>query len=336
MKFQRTRLGVIAVSAALVVAGLVGCSSESSDDAASSSGDDSAFPVSLQTRLGEVQIEKKPTRVVTLGVPDLDVSRALGVTPVGAVQVSSWPWEKPLGSVEKIDYSPQGVNVEQVLALRPDVILATGLGGVDAQYDELKKIAPVVSDIDGVLTTDWRDTTKEIGQALGLASEADKLVGETEKAITDTAEQFPNIKGKTYATGAVYAPGVVSAESTSQTPMGRLFTQLGLKLDGKLDKTELDDSSDSSKVGAGTTEVSMEKLVDTIGAAQFLTLGFAEGTEQSITGSPLFQQLAAVKSGAYFGTDSLTYTALAFPTVTSIPFGLDSLKPALTKLNDGQ
>lgn len=335
---HKPRIGAIIAIASLSLAALVGCSS-SDDDSGSSSGaapsGTTAFPVSVESRLGTAEIDKKPERVVTLGVPDLDVATALGVVPVGAVQVMPWPWEGSLGEdTQKLAYSPDGVNLEEIAALEPDVILATGLGGLDAQYDQLKQIAPVVGDIDGVLTTDWRDTTKAIGKALGEDAKTQDLVTSVEKKISDTKAANPNIAGKTYATGNAYQAGVLSVEVTDQTPMGRIFAELGLKLAPELKSAKLDDSADSSKVGAGTEELSLEKLSDKLGGAQFLSIGYADGTEDSITGSPLFQRLPAVEKGAYVSSDSATYTALALPTVTSIPFGIDKISPALATLND--
>ncbi|GEM_PF-6176434 len=42
-----------------------------------------AFPVSVPTRFGDVEIENQPQRIVSLGWADAEIALALGVRPVG-------------------------------------------------------------------------------------------------------------------------------------------------------------------------------------------------------------------------------------------------------------
>src|SRR5688572_26918475 len=48
----------------------------------------SAFPVTIEQRLGPVTIEEEPARVVALDYPSADAAIALGVVPVGMYEVS--------------------------------------------------------------------------------------------------------------------------------------------------------------------------------------------------------------------------------------------------------
>src|SRR3712207_1067317 len=63
---------------------------ESSGDAAGSSspsGSGDAFPVTVETAFGAVEVPEEPQRVVALGWSDAETALALGVQPVGA---SDW------------------------------------------------------------------------------------------------------------------------------------------------------------------------------------------------------------------------------------------------------
>ncbi|MBJ7453295.1 MAG: ABC transporter substrate-binding protein, partial [Blastococcus sp.] len=82
------RGAALLAAAALVV---TGCGSD--DDTAENSGSEGgssssgAFPVTVTTAFGDVEIEEEPVRVVALGWGDAETALALGVQPVGA---SDW------------------------------------------------------------------------------------------------------------------------------------------------------------------------------------------------------------------------------------------------------
>jgi iron complex transport system substrate-binding protein len=81
--------GAALVAATVLVAGCGAGDGESSGDAASSGSPASggAFPVTVETAFGPVDIAEAPQRVVALGWSDAETALALGVQPVGA---SDW------------------------------------------------------------------------------------------------------------------------------------------------------------------------------------------------------------------------------------------------------
>ena len=80
--------GAALLAATVLVAGC-GSSDESSGDAAASGSPASggAFPLTVETAFGPVEIPEEPQQVVALGWSDAETALALGVQPVGA---SDW------------------------------------------------------------------------------------------------------------------------------------------------------------------------------------------------------------------------------------------------------
>jgi iron complex transport system substrate-binding protein len=82
--------GAVLLATTVVVTSCGSGDTGSSGDAAapsSSSGSGGAFPVTVQTAFGQVEVAEEPQRVVALGWSDAETALALGVQPVGA---SDW------------------------------------------------------------------------------------------------------------------------------------------------------------------------------------------------------------------------------------------------------
>src|ERR687894_672408 len=81
--------GAALLATVLVAAGCGSGDDASSGDAAAggSPASGGAFPVTVETAFGPVQIPEEPQRVVALGWSDAETALALGVQPVGA---SDW------------------------------------------------------------------------------------------------------------------------------------------------------------------------------------------------------------------------------------------------------
>src|SRR3954452_18365276 len=145
--------GAALFAATVLVAGCgSGDEGASGDTAASSSasGSGGAFPVTVATAFGDVEIPEEPQRVVALGWSDAETALALGVQPVGA---SDWlgfggegvgPWAEG-----RYDEAPEIIDtlepsLEAIAALEPDLILDTKSDGTQERYDLLSQIAPTV------------------------------------------------------------------------------------------------------------------------------------------------------------------------------------------------
>ena len=210
--------GATLVATTVLVAGCGSGGAGSSGGTAASgspSGSGGAFPVTVETAFGDVEIPEEPQRVVALGWSDAETALALGVQPVGA---SDWlafggegvgPWAE-----ERYDETPEIIetlepSLEAVAALQPDLILDTRSPATQERYDALDAIAPTVGQPEGVgpyLTT-WQQQLDLVGQALGREEQADELRAEVEQQFTEAAEAHPEFDGTEVAVGAYTSEG---------------------------------------------------------------------------------------------------------------------------------
>ena len=109
--------------------------------------------VTVKHAFGETKIPAPPKRVVSAGFTGQDDLLALGVVPIavtdwfGGEPFGVWPWAQPkLGTAQPAVLSlADGIQVDQIAALKPDLIVATN-AGLDADtYTKLSAIAPTVA-----------------------------------------------------------------------------------------------------------------------------------------------------------------------------------------------
>lgn len=190
------------------VLGLAGCSS--AQDLPERSGN--RTPVTVPTAFGDVTITEKPQRVVALGWGDAEVALALGVQPVGAADwlgtggdgLGPWVERRYAGGPPPMLGTLQ-VNMEQLAALQPDLILDTRASGDPARYKQLSALGvPVVSIPEGAesYATSWQDQLSSIGTALGAHAEAQALRDGLEGRFRSAAQQNPAFNGATVVVGA--------------------------------------------------------------------------------------------------------------------------------------
>lgn len=184
-----TKLLVVAL--ALVVL-LAACGNNSSDK--SSNKKEDSKTVEVKHAMGTTEIKGKPKRVVTLYQGATDVSVALGVKPVGAVE--SWTQQPKYDYLKedlkdtKIVGQEPAPNLEEISKLKPDLIVASKVRN-EKQYEQLSKIAPTITH-DTVYK--FKDTTKMMGKALGKEDKADELL----KKYDDKVAQFKKDAQATY------------------------------------------------------------------------------------------------------------------------------------------
>lgn len=243
-----------AAAAATAAVALAGCSTGSSDDAGADSGsgsgstaDSGAFPVTLTSPFGETVIDAEPSTVVGIGWINAEIALSLGVVPAGSGRVGwgenaegSTDWFdaelQNLGGEQPVRYSEtDGVNYEEIAKLSPDVILAV-FGTMDQEtFDKLSEIAPVVTyseDFSSGWTVPWQDATRIIGTALGRSGEADTVVADAERAISDGAGEHPQLEGATFIASALSVTDAEPSISLYVTGDGRadFLTALGMTM----------------------------------------------------------------------------------------------------------
>lgn len=319
--------------AALLLLTLTAACGGTDDVAAAPSEDplveDPAFPVTITNRLGEVTIPERPARIVALGTNDVDTVLGLGLDLVGyAVNpftggLAPWLSDHDPGEAVGLEIAAE-VPYEAIAALEPDVILASPFAQIDEAYALLSDIAPVVADTDGVLTDTWQARTRKVGQALGMAEEAEVLVADAEAAIQAVAVDHPGLEGLSYTMSWLREPGLI-AVMAAQDVTSELFGQVGLQLT----PTVLDLAA-STAVGAGTgaASIGMEEL-ETL-EADVVLIAFNTPEEQAaFEADPLLQAVPAVAEGRYLGITLPVVGGFRAPTVLAMSWLFEQIEPAL-------
>jgi len=283
------------------------------------------FPVTLRHSLGETVIEAPPKRVVTLGFSDADVVLALGVQPVGihstyAYPTGVGPWaEAKLADPRPVVWSGRIFNYEGIAALGPDVILAVSDSGDRGPYDILSKIAPTVPLPTGAVrySPSWQETTTVIAQALGRATQGDRLVADTEAYLARISAANPGFAGRTLAYLDVYPGGITAGGG--QAKVVQMMRGLGFVQPPGLRGLE------SAK---SQTQISPE-LIAQVDADVILVYGYGSDLPQVLAANPSLAGLPSVKAGRVHLLPDLSMSS---PSVLSLPYGLDRLVPELRRM----
>ncbi len=321
---------------------LTGCTSErpAAEAPAESSlvvseAESGAFPVSLEHAFGTFALEKAPERIVTIGWASEDIAVALGITPV-AVPVS-WagddgglvPWFREAvesaGSPIPATLTDLGggeIDFEQILALRPDAIIAPFSGITDVQYERLAEIAPTLAYPEKPWYLDWQEHTEFIGEALGRPALAKQLVAETQQDIAQHGSEHPEFAESTF----VYSTGVSESGTdvgfyAPTTSLIGIIEDLGLTLSPQVAE-RAQKFPDELYFG-----VSLEEI-DEVEADVFLGLVNNQDEVDLALAQSLFRKWQPIANDrAVWLTDREVSQAVAAPSVLSVPWVLDEFVP---------
>lgn len=335
------------VLATLLVAALTGCStgSTSADTAAEPKAttevEADAFPVTIEHALGTTTIEEEPTRVVAVGYAEADYPLALGVVPVGADKIeyagnenasSDW-FDEALAEIDGAEQptrfsTTDGVPVDEIVKLQPDLVTATQSGMTQEEYDKLTEAGiPVVAYPNAPYNTTWQESLELVGEALGRSDVADELKAETEQVIADTAAEFPQLAGKTFTFAGPNADPSSFYVYTSMDNRPRLLVELGMVNSPIVEER--------SEPGQFLFNVSAERT-EQLDADVFLTYATSEANVKELADDPLFQQIPAVADNRWYATVELTEAiGLSAPSPLSIPVGMERYIPKVAAAVDG-
>lgn len=343
MRHSRSiRLSAI-LAAVVSVALLSGCAGAASPGASgadtkadTSGGTSGAYPVTITSALGDAVIPAKPKRVVTIGWGAADTLVALGTTPVG-MEAATWggdkdhyyPWvrqaiQKRGDALPKtFDVYPE-IDMEKILALTPDLILAPQSGLTAAQYASLSKIAPTVAYPHKPWLTSWSDEIAIIGKAMGQSAKAAKLTASITSTLAKTAAAHPQFAGVNFAYIYAAEPGQLQLYQAGD-PRVDLISGLGLTLDPAVAKVPLTSGTFTSTVGLERAD--LLKNVDVL-----FTWFNDVANEKAIEAQPLYAQIPAVQRGSYVpNVDNQLAMASSMITPLSVPWALDKYVPMITR-----
>jgi iron complex transport system substrate-binding protein len=161
--------------------------------------------VTITHLFGQTVIKEPPKRVVSAGYTEQDDLLVLGVVPIavtnwfGDQPFAVWPWAQPkLGAAQPVVLNlDNGIQVDQIASLKPDLIVAIN-AGVDADtYRKLSAIAPTIPQSgEDAFFEPWKDQATAIGQAVFQADQMKSLIDAVDQKFAAVSQKNPQWKGK--------------------------------------------------------------------------------------------------------------------------------------------
>jgi iron complex transport system substrate-binding protein len=278
-----------------------------------------AFPRTVQDQNGSVTIETKPERVVALNQIALQylVSFLDEVELVGYAQREGMApaIAEAIATSPSFDSSNVAANLELILEWNPDVAFEGDSGG----WFEAVENATLVVNLPLLKPGSWRDSTRIIGEVLGMEERAEQLVAETDALIR--AEAKPN-RG-TLAIAYLYNPGIVTFE-TDGTPLGGLLEELGFELVSPQDPS------------TPWEEVSLELAAERLNVDHVLVSNYGQETVDGIINEPVLAALPVIAEGRYTVTSRDLADAATFFSPATAAFVLEGLRTLPSAPQDTQ
>lgn len=221
---KRTLISVLLLISLLALTACGGTSQKPTETDKQTDPAQTAGPKSFQTDLGELKLDKTPTRIVAINLQAIDSLAALGVKPVGYAQPGGEPVNYLGNFLDGIPHvgTHSKPSLETVLSLQPDLIIIDSVQQKDL-IPELQKIAPVL----GIRSFSYQDTMQGLqlmGDILEKRDVADKFAADFDAKVKAyiakaNGKQSPKVSA---IFGTADRPGLWLKESF----IGSLFTAL--------------------------------------------------------------------------------------------------------------
>ncbi|QBM17606.1 hypothetical protein MARI_17260 [Marinobacter sp. JH2] len=270
---------------------------------------------SVETKYGSLKVDGTPTRIVTLYEGALDAAIASGAQPVGAIitrgGTSVAEYILPLAGNIQIVGTPREINIEAVIALQPEIILASAQTNRQ-QYELLSAIAPtVVPDVTPYQRDSWIQETRLFARALGREAQGEAAIRKVQDRIEDVSKQV----------SANVLKDQRDASVVRWMPQGALVMASGI-FSATLVESVGFEVNDSSLVQEGRPHshpLSEENLSMIDQNWLFLATLNADGQEalKAAKRSPAFNRLQAVEDEQVVPVDGQTWTSAAGPLAAS-------------------
>ena len=250
--------------------------------AAFSAAEDTSFTVTDMTGR-EITFEKPVEKAVALTASDCEIIFALGAEEVlvGRGEYCDYPPEvTDIPSVQ----SGYDTNIEQIIALEPEVLFMATMAQTQEQVEQLEKagIKVVVSDAQDIAGT--YTAIAMIGQILGKNEEAEQIIDAMKNAFEEIAENKLDGEKTIYFEVSPLQWGLYTAGTG--TFMNEVAEMMGLK----------NCFADVTGWAPISEEQVLERNPDYI---LTITMYFGEGPtpEEEITARPGWENVTAVKNG---------------------------------------
>lgn len=324
------RRGLLQLAAAAAAAGvaapLSGCSSPRQ-----TSNSPSAEGVTITHLFGKTVIKSPPKRVVSAGFTEQDDLLAVGVVPIavtnwfGDQPFGVWPWAQPkLAGAQPVMLNlDNGIPVDQIASLKPDLIVAIN-AGVDADtYQKLSEIAPTIAQSGGdAFFEPWKDQATAIGTAVFQAEQMKTLIAAVDKQFAAVAQNHPQWQTKKalLLQGSLFQGSVVATAAGWRTDF---LNQMGLVI------------ADSIKpfVTGHRAVIPRDQTKAVLDSADVLIWTTENPDQQkALLADPEIAGSQATVQNRHVFTTKDQAGAIAFASVLSYPVVADQLPPQISRI----
>ncbi len=287
--------------------------------------------VTVKHLFGETKIAAPPKRVVSAGFTEQDDLLAVGVVPVavtnwwGDQPFGVWPWALPRlgGAKPEVLSLADGIQVDNIAALKPDLIVATNAGLDQDTYDKLSKIAPTIAQSgQEAFFEPWKDQAAAIGQAVFKFDEMAGLVKGVDDKFTAVGTNNAGFSGKKVLLlqGTFVDDNAVATVAGWQT---EFLSQMGFVVPDNINAFARDHRA----------YIPRDKMVSVLDAADVLVWMTESDDDQGrLLADPTFKQLRATTADRNVFTGKNLAGAISFASPLSYPVVADQLPPALAKV----
>ncbi len=283
--------------------------------------------VTISHAFGETTIPGPPKRVVSAGFTGQDDLLALGVVPVavtnwfGDEPFGVWPWATAkLGTAKPVVLNlDNGIQVQQIASLKPDLIVATDAGLDQDAYQKLTAIAPTLPQTDGdAFFEPWKDQATAIGQAVFKSDQMKSLISGVDKSFAAVADKYPQFKNKrVLLLQGTFHDGNVVATTGWRT---EFLTQMGLAIPESIATMAVDQQR---------AIIAHDKIKPVLDGADVLV--WTTETDQDEAALMANHDVGEARSRSVFTTKDQA-GAIAYASPLSYPLVADQLPPLIVNI----
>lgn len=287
------RLHILLATFILMIGVLVGCGNaadepENNEDQTateqeeSSTNEEGAFPVTIEDGLGEeVTIEEEPEAIVSLMPSNTELAFALGLGDdiVGVSDHDNYPEE----ALEKEKIGGLELNVEAILAMEPDLVLAHPSNNPDGVEQLKESDLTVLTMNDATNFDEVYDSIEMIAAATGTEAEGEEIITSMQEDLSALEEKASEISEEDMKSVFIE----ISPEPEIYTPGNHTFENEILT---KINAINIAGDQE------GWVELNTEAIVEQNPEVIIVTYDFVEDPVGDLLARDAWQDIEAVKN----------------------------------------
>lgn len=285
--------------------------------------------VTVNHAFGTTFVPAPPKRVVSAGFTEQDDLLALGVVPIATTEwwgnepYAVWPWARAkLGTAQPTVLSlKDGIQVDRIAAVKPDLIVAINAGVDDTTYQQLSAIAPTIPQTGPApFFEPWKEQANTIGQAVFQAPAMAQLIADVDAKFSGVARSYPQFRGRKILSlqGSTYWEN--SAIAAMPSWKTEWLTQMGFVIPGEIDAF--------GRANDDRAYIPLDQIGTVLGSADVLLWRTeSDADRDALLANPA---IAAFQNRSVF-TSKEQAGAIAFTSPLSFPLVADQLPHMLAR-----